>query len=58
MRPDSDIDILVEFLPETKLGWEFFDLEEELARLLGRRLTLGRSAASNRGFIGTFSATP
>ena len=41
MTPDSDIDILVEFLPEANVGWEFFRLEEELSRLFGRRVDLG-----------------
>ena len=41
MRPDSDVDILVEFSPEVKIGWEFFDLEEELAQLFGRNVDLG-----------------
>jgi len=41
LRPDSDIDVLVEFLPEANIGWEFFRLEEELAELFGRRVDLG-----------------
>jgi uncharacterized protein len=41
MRPDSDLDILVEFLPESKIGWEFFELEEELTRVLARKVDLG-----------------
>ena len=41
MHPDSDLDILVEFYPEAKIGWEFFDLEEELARLFARKVDLG-----------------
>jgi hypothetical protein len=41
MRPDSDLDLLVEFLPEAKIGWEFFELEEELARALARKVDLG-----------------
>jgi len=34
----SDIDILVEFNGD--IGWEFFDLENELGKLLGRRVDL------------------
>ena len=34
----SDIDILVEFNGE--IGWEFFDLENELKLLLGRKVDL------------------
>lgn len=45
MRPDSDIDLLVEFDPGTKIGWEFFDLEVELDRLFGRKVDLGEKAS-------------
>ena len=39
-RPDSDIDVLVEFDPEAKIGLKFFKIEDELAELLGRRVDL------------------
>ena len=35
--PESDVDVLVEFEPEVRLGWEFFDVSEELGRILGRK---------------------
>ncbi len=41
MRPDSDVDLLVEFAPEARIGWELFELEADLARLLGRKVDLG-----------------
>ena len=41
-RPDSDIDIMVEFLPGRHPGIGFFRLEDELAAILGRRVDLGR----------------
>jgi uncharacterized protein len=41
MRPDSDVDILVEFDPEARIGLEFFDLERELTGLFGRKVDLG-----------------
>ncbi len=42
----SDIDILVEFNGD--IGWEFFDLEEELTRILGRKVDLvSRKAIKN-----------
>ena len=41
MHPDSDIDIMVEFQPDANIGWEFFELEEELARIFGRKVDLG-----------------
>ena len=34
-RPDSDVDILVEFEPGVVWGWDYFALERELAALLG-----------------------
>src|SRR2546430_17107796 len=36
-RPDSDIDVLVEFKPGHTPGWEIVDIEEELSELFGRR---------------------
>ncbi len=39
--PDSDIDILVEFKPEARVGMIKFELlAEELTRLVGRRVDL------------------
>jgi hypothetical protein len=41
MRPDSDIDLLVEFLPEAEVGLiEHAGLMLDLARLLGRKVDL------------------
>lgn len=40
-RPDSDVDILVEFLPEAK--WSLFDcvkMQDELGSIFGRRVDL------------------
>ena len=37
MHPGSDI----EFHPDANPGWEFFELEEELARIFGRKVDLG-----------------
>ena len=34
-RPDSDVDVLVEFEPGRVVGWEIVDIEEELSRLFG-----------------------
>jgi len=34
-RPDSDIDVLVEFQPEKIVGWEIVNIEEELSKLFG-----------------------
>jgi len=34
-RPDSDIDVLVEFEPGHAVGFEILDMEEELSRVFG-----------------------
>jgi uncharacterized protein len=36
-RPDSDVDVLVEFEPGSTPGFGIVDIEEELSRLLGGR---------------------
>ncbi len=45
----SDIDIMVEFNGE--IGWEFFDLEEELAKMLGRKVDLVADGASKPHYL-------
>jgi len=37
-RPDSDVDVLVEFDPEQTPGLAFFGLGEELGRIIGRKV--------------------
>ena len=39
-RPDSDLDILVEFEPGHVPGLAFFGMEQELSELLGRKADL------------------
>lgn len=39
-RPDSDIDVLVEFDPAHIPGLSFFAMQDELSELLGRRVDL------------------
>ena len=39
-RPDSDVDILVEFEPGVAWGWDYFGLEQELAKIFGRPVDL------------------
>ena len=39
-RPDSDVDILVSFIPGTHMGLRFFGLALDLEKLLGRRIDL------------------
>jgi len=36
-RPDSDVDVLVEFEPGCLVGFAILDMEEELSRLFGGR---------------------
>ena len=38
--PHSDIDVLVEFEPGTRVGFRFFSIERELSALLGRKVDL------------------
>lgn len=38
--PRSDVDILVEFEPGTRVGLRFFTLEEELSKLPSRKVDL------------------
>lgn len=41
MTPDSDIDLLLEFQPDARMGlFEFVAMERELAALLGRKVDL------------------
>ena len=39
-RPDSDVDVLVEFEPGCTPGLAFFGMEIELSELLGRKVDL------------------
>ena len=43
-RPDSDVDMLVEFEPGHVPGLAFFDMQDELSRLVGRRVDLNTAA--------------
>jgi len=46
MRPGSDIDLLVEFLPGQHVGLRFITFQDELSRLFGREVDL-----STPGFL-------
>lgn len=49
MRPDSDVDLLVELQPDHSISlFRFWDLEEELAALLGRKVDLVSKGGLNR----------
>lgn len=49
-RPDSDVDVLVEFLPGHHVGLAFFNMQEELSQLLGRRVDLNTPAFLSHHF--------
>ena len=47
-RPDSDVDLLVEFEPGHSFGFEFFDVEADLSRVFGgHRVDLDNPKYSN-----------
>ena len=48
--PASDVDVLVEFEPEHVPGLSFFAMQEELGRLLGRRVDLNTPGFQSRYF--------
>ena len=48
-RPESDVDVLVEFEPGTKVGLRFSAIERELSDLLGRKVDL-----NTPGFLGKY----
>ena len=49
-RPDSDIDILVEFESGKTLGYAFYGVEAELSELLGRKVDLNTPQDLSRYF--------
>ena len=49
LGPDSDIDVLVEFVPGRRVGLRFITIQEELSDLMGRRVDL-----NTRAFLSPF----
>ena len=49
-RPESDVDVLVEFDPGHTPGFALFDLQEELSGILGRRVDLHTPGSLSRYF--------
>ncbi|MGB8932186.1 MAG: nucleotidyltransferase family protein [Anaeromyxobacteraceae bacterium] len=50
-RPDSDVDVLVEFAPDAHAGlFEMARMEDELAEVIGRRVDLRTPAELSRYF--------
>ncbi len=48
--PESDIDVLVEFEPDSRVGLRFFAMERELSDLLGRKVDLNTPGFLSRYF--------
>lgn len=48
--PDSDVDVLVQFEPGKTPGWEFFEMQDELTRILGRSVDLNTPGFLSRYF--------
>ena len=48
--PESDIDVLIEFEPETHVGLGFFTLEQELAEIFGRKVDLNTPGFLSKNF--------
>jgi predicted nucleotidyltransferase len=49
-RPDSDVDVLVEFEPGHTPGWKFFDAQEELEAMFRRPVDLVSKPALRNPF--------
>jgi len=49
-RPDSDIDVLVEFLPEVKVGLRFVRMQDELSDIFGRKVDLNTPGCLSKYF--------
>jgi predicted nucleotidyltransferase len=49
-RADSDLDVLVEFEPDARIGLDFISLQEELSALFGRSVDLNTVGFLSRHF--------
>ncbi len=49
-RPDSDVDILVEFEPGRVPGFAFAGLQDELSQMIGRTVDLHTPGSLSRHF--------
>ena len=57
-KADSDIDVLVEFLPGRTPGFSFFHIEEELGKAFNRKVDLQTKAFLSRYFRDTIEPVP
>lgn len=39
-RPESDVDVLVEFEPDAHIGWEIIDIQDELEQIFAQEVDL------------------
>jgi uncharacterized protein len=49
-RPQSDVDVLVEFEPGARTGLKFFSMQEELSEILGRKVDLNTLGFLSKDF--------
>ncbi len=49
-RPDSDIDVLVEFQDGVHVGLAFFRMQDELSSILGRKVDLNTPGSLSKYF--------
>ena len=49
-RPDSDVDMLVEFEPGARTGFAFFGMQDELSEILGRNVDLNTPQCLSKYF--------
>ena len=49
--PDSDVDVLVEFRPESHISWNIVTAEQELSEIVGRRVDLRTPPELSRWMI-------
>lgn len=49
-RPDSDIDVLVEFQPGVRVGLAFVRIQDELSAILGRKVDLNTPGSLSKYF--------
>jgi predicted nucleotidyltransferase len=49
-RPESDVDVLVEFMPDVRVGLAFIRLEDELSAIFGRRVDLNTPGSLSKHF--------
>ncbi|OGV65064.1 MAG: nucleotidyltransferase [Lentisphaerae bacterium RIFOXYB12_FULL_65_16] len=49
-RPDSDVDVLVEFEPGVHVGLDFIRMQDELSAILGRKVDLNTPGCLSKYF--------